>query len=454
MRDVAKPTPEQIAWAECEVGVIIHLDLQVFEPTFRFRKQWGYQPSTSIFDPKELDTDQWIKVAKNTGAKYAVLVVKHCSGFCLWPSKASDYNLRSTPYKNGKGDVFGEFIASCKKFDIHPGVYYSTICNAKELYDLLANQVQDLKSDAFKNYCILVENQLRELWTEYGELFEIWFDGGHIPNGPDIPKMLKEYQPRAICFQGPPEWHSNLRWVGNEKGVAPIPCWSTIDDYGHYDGTKKIKKKNRGDPEGTYWMSAETDTPNRFLQWFWYKNQDKFIKSVSELVRAYYTSVGRNTNLLLGMVIDDRGLVPKRDTEVFEQFGREIQARFENPIAETQGEARELTLTLSRPQLVNQVVLMEDISQGHTVRGYTIEGSRNNNWITLCKGECIGHKAIQIFKQLEVDILKLTCVNVIKTPIIRKFAVFNVEPLPKKPKILKRFGRLVRIIRSLKTIIM
>jgi alpha-L-fucosidase len=135
MRDIARPSPKQLEWADCEVGVIIHLDLQVFEPSYRFRKQWGYHPPASIFNPKALNTDQWIEVAKEMGAKYAVLVVKHCSGICLWPSKASDYNIKNNPYKNGEGDVFREFITSCKKFGIRPGVYYSTICNAHELYD-------------------------------------------------------------------------------------------------------------------------------------------------------------------------------------------------------------------------------------------------------------------------------------------------------------------------------
>ncbi len=452
MNNLAKPTQNQIEWANYEIGVIIHLDLQVFEPTYRFRKQWGYHPQASIFNPIELDTDQWIKIAKKAGAKYAVLVVKHCSGFCLWPSKVYDYTIKESPYKEGKGDIFREFIASCKKFDIQPGVYYSTVFNAHERYDQPKNITPDVKSEEFRKYCSLVESQLIELWSEYGELFEIWFDGGHIPNGPNILGLLKKYQPKAVCLQGPKEWYSNLRWVGNESGRAPIPCWSTIQDYGHYDGTKEIKDINKGDPEGKSWMPAETDTSNRFLQWFWYKNQDKLVKSVDELVRIYYTSVGRNTNLLLGMVIDNRGLVPNKDAEVFEKFGEEIKTRFESPIAETHGRTKNLVLDLPNPCIINQITLMEDISEGHLIRKFKVEGLVKTEWITLCEGSCIGHKAILMIKPIEVSGLKLKCVNTIQIPNIKKFAIYNVNPMPKNLSFIKKIARWIYLLKNLKTI--
>lgn len=454
MNEFIKPTPEQIKWADCELGVILHLDIQLFEPSFRFRKKWGYTPSPEIFNPKELNTDQWLEVAKDIGAKYAILVVNHCSGFCLWPSQVSDYTIKETPYKNGNGDIFYEFIASCKKFNILPGVYYSTICNAHSLYDQPSNRILAPDSNEFKNYCELVEAQLTELWTQYGELFEIWFDGGHIPNGPSIPELLKKYQPHAVCFQGPKGWHSNLRWVGNERGIAPNPCWSTINDYGHYDGTKAIKDINKGDPDGKIWMPAETDTPNRFLQWFWYKNQKSLVKPVEELIRVYYNSVGRNTNLLLGMVINDKGLVPKLDAEVFRQFGTEIKLRFENPIAETQGTANELVLELPKEQIINQIVIMEDISEGHIIRKYQLDGFQNNKWSTLCEGSCIGHKAIHIFKPIEVSKIRLRCSIKINIPKIKKLNVYNVKPLLKKPGVFKRIVRWIKVLKKLKTIVL
>ncbi len=178
------------------------------------------------------------------------------------------------------------------------------------------------------------------------------------------------------------------------------------------------------------------------------------VKSTGELVRAYYTSVGRNTNLLLGMVIDNRGLVPKTDTDIFKEFGREIEKRFENPIAEIQGKGTELILELLNPQIINQIMLMEDISEGHAIREYQIYSFKNNRWILICEGECVGHKAIRIVKSLEVSKLRLNCIKTVKAPIITKFAVYNIEPLPKKPGIVKRLVRWIRILRNIKTIIM
>lgn len=184
-------------------------------------------------------------------------------------------------------------------------------------------------------------------------------------------------------------------------------------------------------------MPAEIDTPNRFLQWFWYKDQEKLVKSIDELVRIYYFSVGRNTNLLLGMVIDNRGLVPEKDRQIFLEFGKEIKTRFDIPIAETNGKAKELILELPRSQKINQIVIMEDISEGHLIRKYIIQGFNNNKWIMLCSGSSIGHKRIEILKPIEVVKVKLRCIETIDTPIIKNFALYSVKPLPKNQLLLK-----------------
>lgn len=129
-RSLVLPTPAQVAWADAEIGVIIHFDLQTFEPTYEFRKRWGYTPDPSIFNPAELDTDQWLATAKAAGATYAVLVAKHCSGFSLWPTTAHGYSVASSPWRGGTGDIVADFIRSCAKFGIRPGIYASASCNA------------------------------------------------------------------------------------------------------------------------------------------------------------------------------------------------------------------------------------------------------------------------------------------------------------------------------------
>lgn len=171
------PTKAQLKWADAEIGVMYHLDMQVFEPTYEFRKDWNYQPDVSKFNPKELDTDQWIKSAKAAGATYAVLVAKHCSGFSLWPTKAHEYSVKNSPWKNGQGDIVKDFIASCKKYGVRPGLYASASVNA---FLRVNNPGRVLSGNAAdqENYKEVVRTQLTELWSQYGELFEIWFDGG------------------------------------------------------------------------------------------------------------------------------------------------------------------------------------------------------------------------------------------------------------------------------------
>ncbi|MHA1111672.1 MAG: alpha-L-fucosidase [Promethearchaeota archaeon] len=434
------PTSQQMQWADCEIGVLIHFDIQVFEPKYKFRKQWGYTPNPKIFDPAQLDTDQWIKTAKEAGATYAILTAKHCSGFCLWPSKDYRYSTTQCSYKDGKGDIVGEFIASCRKFGLKPGLYYSTGCNAFMKFDM-GNRMPDQSSSEYKQYSQLVEQQLRELWSNYGELFEIWFDGGHFPGGPDIPQLLKELQPNAICFQGPSKWTSNLRWVGNERGHAPYPCWSTISDVSHYDGTKEIGNKHKGNPEGQIWMPAETDTPNRNFQWMWYKNQEYLVVPAEKLLKFYYNSVGRNSNVLLGMVIDNRGLVPDRDVREFKKFGNYIRERFGTPIKEISGEGNEFAVKFNKETKINQIIIQEDIQYGERVQKFRVEGKTGINWEKLCEGSCIGHKFIKMIKSHTITQVRLTIEKSRGIPKIRKFALFNVHKMPKaKPFLFRLIG--------------
>lgn len=430
-REPLLPTSQQVQWADCEVGVLIHFDIQVFEPKYKFRKQWGYSPDPKKFNPTQLDTDQWVKTAKDAGATYAILTAKHCSGFCLWPSKDYDYCMTQSPYKNGQGDIVGEFISSCKKFGLKPGLYYSTGCNAFMKFDMHANRMPDQESIEYKNYSKLVEQHLRELWTNNGELFEIWFDGGHFVGGPDIPELLKELQPNAVCFQGPPKWSSNLRWVGNERGYAPYPCWSTITDVSNYDGTKEIGNKHRGDPNGQIWMPAETDTPNRTFQWMWYKNQDFLVVPAEKLLQIYYNSVGRNSNVLIGMVINNQGLVPDRDVKEFQKFGRYVRKRFGTPIKDVSGEGTEFTLNLGKESSINQIILQEDIRFGERVRKFTVHGNSKNEWKVLCQGTCIGHKFLKMVKSHNVTQVRLTIEECLGSPKIRNFAIYNAPKMPK-----------------------
>ncbi len=394
------PTQSQIEWADAEVGALFHLDVQVFEPDYEWRKTRNYQPDPSVFNPEKLDTDQWIRSAKAAGATYAVLVAKHCSGFSLWPTKAHEYSVKNSPWKNGQGDIVKDFIASCKKYDVKPGLYASASANA---YFHVDNPGLVLSGDPEeqKRYNEVVKTQLTELWSQYGELFEIWFDGGVLPpekGGIDMLSLLEKYQPDAIAFQGPFGYENNIRWVGNEDGVAPYPCWATADSTTTATGMVQIKGLN-GDPAGKYWCPGEADFPLRRHAfqggWFWHEGEERTIRSVDDLMERYVQTVGRNTNMLLGIVIDDRGLVPEADFERLQEFGETIDQKFSKSLGSISGEGNELTITFNRPQEVNHVVLKEDIPKGERVREYVIYGKTNKGWELLSNGQSIGHKRIE-----------------------------------------------------------
>jgi len=415
MQQQVLPTASQVEWANCEVGVIIHFDVQVFEPNYRFRNQWGYTPPPAVFAPRELDTDQWLDAAASAGAKYAVLVAKHCSGFSLWPTAAHDYSVANAPWRDGKGDIVGDFFASCERRGIRPGLYCSTSCNACMNVDNpgTVRSGDPAEQQAYNNVVI---RQLTELWTHYGDVFEIWFDGGTLApekGGPDIASLLHKLQPEAVVFQGPPECTSLLRWVGNERAEAPYPCWSRTNILTASGGEEERHIFGVGDPDGQYWAPAESDMPNRDQRkafmggWFWREGDDEHLYSVEHLLERYYLSVGRNSNLLLGMVIDNRGLVPDADTERFAQFGTAVRTRFARCVAETNGTGTVLTLPFAEPATIDHIVIMEAIAAGQRIRRYHIDGITPAGPRRLAEGSSIGHKRIERIAPVNVSSLTL-----------------------------------------------
>jgi len=457
-KQLTLPTASQVAWADAEIGVIIHYDVQVFEPDYSFRERWGYTPDPAVFNPRELDTDQWIATAKSAGATYAVLVAKHCSGFSLWPTKAHPYSVASSPWRDGQGDIVGDFIASCKKYGVKPGIYASAACNAylrvdnpgKVLTDDPAflekyrNSVEmQSGKDALwapleeqQRYNRIVETQLTELWSNYGPLFELWFDGGVVPpekGGPSIIPLMQRLQPDAVVFGGPPGWPSLARFVGNERAEAPDPFWSTTDNLAAFDGTSEVAGLG-GHPDGTVWSSGEADMPNRdglkAFQggWFWREGDDQYVFSLDHLVERYFTSVARNCNMLLGMVIDPRGLVPEVDRQRFAEFGERIREIHAAPIAKTSGVGTELILSLPEGRMPSMLGLMEDISLGQRVREYVVDAQTPDGWLEVCRGTSIGHKRLERFGGIRASALRLRVTACVDEPHIREFTAWEADP--------------------------
>ncbi len=431
-RDLALPTPQHVEWAGCEIGVLIHCDIEVFQPDWEFIVNGKVMPPPEprIFNPASLDTDQWIAAAKAAGAKYAVLTAKHVTGFTLFPDPEYDYSIMNTSYKGGKGDIVADFVGSCRKHGIKPGLYYSCEANARLGIHKSSGNLPAYPSPAWDAFKELVTRQLSIIWSRYGELFEIWFDGGVLEHGPDYVGLLRRYQPRAICFQGPHQHPSNIRWVGNERGEAPYPCWSSTSLASHdFDGTEESRELGVGSPDGRTWMPAETDVPVRYMNWFWKPGGEYMVAPPEVMLGWYYASVGRNSNVLLGLVIDDRGLVPEPDVEALHAFGDAVRQRFASPIAETRGEGEVLVLSLPAPGEVNHLVLMEDIVKGHRVRAYVIEGLLPDDlWVELARGSSIGHKRIDVFEPRTVKKVRFTATEHVGCPSILTMAAYRLEP--------------------------
>lgn len=422
---MARPSERQLEWADMEVGVIIHHLMDIYNPEYKGYKTAGVREHMPprIFAPMQLDTDQWIAAAKAAGAKYAVLVANHCTGFSLWPTRVNDYSIAGSPWKGGKGDIVGDFVASCKKYGLKPGLYYSTGCNG---YYGIDDAVARPGMPGYAEYVKCVEAQLTELWTWYGDMFEIWFDGGTIPReqgGPDAAGLLERYQPNAICFQGPVGHRHNVRWVGNERGLAPENCWAaTNNGEAAFDGTFDVEAAGVGDPDGKYWWPAENDMGNRRQDafgggWGWREGERDKVYTPEELLDCYVRSVGRNSNLLIGMAINRDGIF--EDAAQFESFGALIQRTFGTPRAQTAGTGWRLELALPDEQF-DYVVIQEDITCGHTVRGFSVELDGRE----LYAAECIGHKRIIPTGGARGAKLTLSITRAVAEPTIRSLAVY------------------------------
>ncbi|MGN1346791.1 MAG: alpha-L-fucosidase [Eubacteriales bacterium] len=428
----AKPTKEQLAWQDMELGVIIHYCMEIYRPDLQGDWHKTDAVRTELapdkIHPTKLEPEQWVRSAAEMGAKYAVLVANHCTGFSMWNTRVNDFSIAHTDWRGGGGDICREFIEACQKYGLRPGFYYSTGCNG--YYNINDNWKWDYTSDVYQEYVKNVEAQVTELWTEYGDLFEIWFDGGIIPpekGGPDLTPILRNYQPHAICFQGPRDYAHNIRWVGNEDGLAPENCWATTNaGEARYDGTVSDEKAGVGDPDGKYYWPAETDMPNRTHAafgggWGWKAGEEHLLYTPEQLLDCYIRSVGRNSNLLLGMSISTDG--DFQDEEQFKAFGELIRKTFDHPIAVADAPALtddRCTVTLSEKQKIKYVVIREDITEGQLIRGFRILA----DGVPVYESECVGHKRIVPFEALEASEITLELTKKAGGAKVRDLAVY------------------------------
>ncbi|MBQ9162038.1 MAG: alpha-L-fucosidase [Clostridia bacterium] len=396
----AKPTKEQLEWQDAELGVIIHYTLASYYPDVdHLSADAVKQMRIDNINPPKLDPEQWIIAAKSMGATYAVLCTVHGSGLALWPTKVNDFSVAQMAWKDGKGDIVREFVDACKKHGIRPGLYYPVANNG--YYDINAWKMRDQHhTEKYQSYLRACEAQIEELWQNYGELFEIWFDGGTLPKedgGIDMYSYIQKYQPHALCFQGPKENPNNVRWVGNELGAASENCWATSNvGEASFSGLIEDEPAGRGNPNGKYYIPAEADRPNRDAKtsyaggWCWRAGEEHSVIPPEELLQHYITSVGRNSNFLLGMAITTDG--DFQDTEQFAELGRLIKEHFGTPVAILEAPEMSKTYTLDIPEgkEIRYVVIREDITEGQRIRSYTVKVDGEE----IISQHCIGHKRI------------------------------------------------------------
>lgn len=422
----AKPTERQIEWQNDEFGAIIHFDLPVYEQKFQLKRPLDKIPQLSSYKPTKLDVRQWVQSISEAGAKYIVLVAKHCSGFALFPSSVGDYDVKNTSYPT---DIVAEFVRACKEFNIKPGVYYSTGCNGYQSHLAYKNGWDE--QTALQHYNKVLETQLREIWSNYGEWYEIWFDGGTRPveqGGLDIAPILHELQPNAITFQGERvNPINNTRWVGNERGYAPFDCYSTISGESQSDGVVENANLAEGAKDGKFWRPAETDVPMWAKNKWFFTDGKNWCQNSDKLLDIYYNSVGHNSNLLLGVVVDRDGLVPQKDVQVLEELGRKIKENFSSPITTTIGTGKEIELAFDTPQIINQIVLREDISKGHIVNNFEIISIFEGKNEKIVEAKVIGNKRIFRLKDTKTEKLILKINDCEDVPNITEFSAYNVN---------------------------
>lgn len=409
---MALPSSEQTAWQDLEIGMFVH-----FAPnTWQNSEYDNLSTPLSAINPR-INTDQWAECAVKLGARYILLVAKHAGGFCMWQTHTTDYGIRNTPWKGGRGDVMADLSASCRRFGLKLGVYLSP--EDKHFGAGLAGRCETPQKQA--EYNRMYREQLTELLTRYGPIVEIWFDGSIVAPVGDI---LRRHAPHAMIFQGP---EATIRWVGNEDGFAPYPTWNPISEA---DAKTGVATAIQGSPQGSVWLPVEADVSILRPYWFWSSTKQKNLLPLNDLIDIYYRSVGRGVQMVLNLPPDSNGLMPEETCARAQEFGEAIQRRFGRSLAETSGAGRSLVLKLAPPRRIDHVILQEDCARGQRVRTYRIEGKTGRSWEVLAKGTAIGHKRIQPVPSTIVEAMRLIVEDSAGQPFIRRFALFDTGMQP------------------------
>ena len=452
------PSERQLKWHELEVYGFLHFTVNTFTD-----REWGNgDEKEEVFNPTQFDADQIVKAAKDGGLKGLILTAKHHDGFCLWPSKYTEHSVKNSPWKNGKGDVVREISDACRRHGLKFGVYLSPWDRNHAEYGRPA-------------YIEYFRNQLRELMTGYGPLFEVWFDGANGGDGyyggarekrnidrrtyydwENTRAIVRQLQPDACMFSdaGP-----EVRWVGNESGIAGDPCWATLKVADFYPGDADEKRLNSGDRPGTQWLPAECDVSIR-PGWFYHASEDAKVKTPEKLLDLYYKSVGRGGSFLINLPPDRRGLLHENDVKSIGEFGKCLKSTFSKNLASkakitasnTRGNEKqfapanllddkratywssddsiltpEVTLQLKNPISFNVVNLQEFLPLGQRIEAWALDRWEDGKWTEFAKGESIGSRRLWKGATITTQQVRLRIVRAAACPALAEFGLF-AEP--------------------------
>lgn len=410
---LARPTPQQLAWQDLELGVFIH-----FGPATWMDLEHEQMPlDLAEFNPESLDTDQWADVAASMGAGYLLMVAKHVGGFCTWQTQTSSYGVKETPWRGGTGDIMADLSRSCEKHGIKLGVYLSP----QDKHHGAGLGGRCPTPHCQQRYNAIFRQQLAELLTRYGEIVEIWFDGSCVV---PVDDLIDRHAPTAIIFQGP---RASIRWSGNESCVLSYPAWTTVNETIRKSGVATLAD---GTPDGDAWLPIEADGTSRGPYWFWRTDNLHTLKSVESLVDCYYRTVGYGQVMLLNWSPDRRGLIPESDARRAAELGAEIRRRFGTPLAHATGRGQEHELRLLTETVIDHIVTMEQIAHGQRIRRYVIEGQTQAGWLELVAGTAIGHKKIDYFPAVAVHAVRLRVLEACGEPRIRDLAIYHAGAIP------------------------
>ena len=433
------PEPKQVEWQQMETYAFIHFGLNTFND-----REWGYgDTDPKTFNPTNLDCEQWAQTLVKAGMKGVILTAKHHDGFCLWPFEGTDYSVKNSPWKNGQGNVVKELSEACKKYGLKFAVYLSPWDRHQANYGT-------------PEYLPYFYAQLHDLLTNYGPVFEVWFDGANGGDGwyggakdirtidrknyynyPRIYEMLDSIQPQAIIFSdgGP-----GCRWVGNEKGFAGATNWSFLRKGEVHPGYDKSYELQYGHPDGNQWVPAECDVSIR-PGWFYHPEEDDRVKSSDQLVDLYYRSVGHNATLLLNFPVDRRGLIHPVDSANAVRFHEMIQQQLKTNLVagmipkvsnERGGDfvasaltdddfdtywatedgvtTADIEFSFDTPTRMNRMMLQEYIPLGQRVKAFVVEYLDKDTWLPVKLNEettTIGYKRLLRFETVETKGIRI-----------------------------------------------